>query len=207
MIVLSLFDGISCGQVALNRANIPYTKYYASEVDKYAITITQANYPNTIQLGDVTKWEEWNSFNWGDVDLLLGGFPCQAFSVAGLQKGFDDPRGQLFFAMIAIRDNINKHRSSQGKPPVKFLFENVKMSPTIEGHINKIVGISPMLINSDLVSAQLRKRNYWFNWDAVMPKDKGITLQDVILHGEVDRDKSYCIDSSYYKGGRRESLY
>lgn len=121
MNVLSLFDGMSCGQIALNRIGITPAKYYAAELDKYAITVTQANYPNTIQLGDVTKWREWD-IDWSSIDLLIGGSPCQGFSFAGKQLAFDDPRSKLFFVYVDILNHIKSVN-----PNVKFLLENVKM--------------------------------------------------------------------------------
>jgi len=119
--VLSLFDGISAGRVALERANISYDNYYASEIDKYAISITQHNYPNTIQLGDVTKWREWD-IDWSSIDLLFAGFPCQSWSLAGQQKGDEDPRGKLLWVMLEIREHILKYN-----PNLSYLFENVNM--------------------------------------------------------------------------------
>lgn len=119
--VLSLFDGMSCGQIALNRIGIKPSKYYAAELDKYAITVTQANYPGTIQLGDVTKWREWD-LDWASIDLLIGGSPCQGFSFAGKQLAFDDPRSKLFFVYVDILNHIKSVN-----PNVKFLLENVKM--------------------------------------------------------------------------------
>ena len=121
MRVLSLFDGMSCGQIALNRIGIVPSVYYASELDKYAIKVTQANYPDTIQLGDVTKWREWD-IDWCGIDLLIGGSPCQGFSFAGKQLAFDDPRSKLFFVYVDILNHIRSVN-----PDVKFLLENVKM--------------------------------------------------------------------------------
>ena len=105
MNILSLFDGMSCGQIALERVGIDVDTYYAAEVDKYAITVTQANYPNTIQLGDVTKWKEWD-IDWSSINLLIGGSPCQGFSFAGKQLAFDDPRSKLFFVYVDILNHI-----------------------------------------------------------------------------------------------------
>ena len=119
--VLSLFDGMSCGQIALERAGISVSKYFAAELDKYAITVTQANYPNTIQMGDVTAWREWD-IDWASIDLLIGGSPCQGFSFAGKQLAFDDPRSKLFFVYVDILNHIRSVN-----PGVKFLLENVRM--------------------------------------------------------------------------------
>ena len=99
--VLSLFDGMSCGQIALERAGIKVNKYYASEIDKYAIAVTQANYPNTIQLGDMEGWDFWG-IDWSTIDLVIAGSPCQGFSYAGKGLAFDDPRSKLFFTFVNI---------------------------------------------------------------------------------------------------------
>lgn len=122
--VLSLFDGISCGQVALQRAGIEFERYFASEIDKYAIQITQKNFPETIQLGDVNNWREWN-IDWNSVDLIIGGSPCQGFSIAGKGLNFNDERSKLFFAYVAILKHVKELN-----PNVCFLFENVKMRKT-----------------------------------------------------------------------------
>ena len=119
--VLSCFDGLSCGRIALERVGIEVNKYYASELDKYAIKVTQANWPETIQLGDVTKWREWD-IDWASIDLLIGGSPCQGFSFAGKQLAFDDPRSKLFFVYVDILNHIRSVN-----PCVKFMLENVKM--------------------------------------------------------------------------------
>ena len=145
MNVLSLFDGISCGQVALGRAGITVDNYYASELDKYAIQVTQGNYPNTVQLGDVTKWREWD-IDWASIDLLIGGSPCQGFSFAGRQLAFDDPRSALFFT---YSDILNHIRSLN--PYVKFLMENVKMKKEYLTAISEWLGVEPVFINSNLV--------------------------------------------------------
>ena len=172
--VLSLFDGISSGRVALERAGIPVSKYYASEIDKSAITITMKNYPDTIQLGDVTKWREWD-IDWASVDLLIGGSPCQGFSYAGKQLNFDDPRSKLFFEYVDILNHLKKHN-----PNIKFLLENVKMKKEFESVITSYLGAEPIEINSNLLSAQNRRRLYWTNWDFKVPEDKGILLEDIV---------------------------
>lgn len=188
--VLSLFDGMSCGQIALERAGIKVDNYFASEIDKYAIKITQKNYPNTIQLGDVTKWQEWKL---PKIDLIIGGSPCQGFSFAGDQLGFEDPRSKLFF----IFEDIVKFYK-----PKHFLLENVKMKREYLDIISARIGFEPIFINSDLVSAQSRSRYYWTNIPGViLPEDKEIFLASILQSGEVDRNKSYCIDANYWKGG------
>lgn len=203
--VLSLFDGISCAHLALDRAGIAAGKYYAAEIDKWAIKCTQHNYPDTIQLGDVSDWRSWD-ICWEDIDIVFGGFPCQSHSTAGTGKGFDDPRGQLFFVMCEIIQHINKSKQVHNPEsfPVKFLAENVKMKQESQETINSAIGVKPTFINSCLVSAQNRQRLYWTNLlegNIPQPGDKGITLQEIVEDGYVDRDKSYCIDASYYKGG------
>ena len=167
MNVLSLFDGMSCGQQALNRLGIKYDNYYASELDKYAIQITQKNFPDTIQLGDVCGVVAKDLPK--DIDLLLAGSPCQGFSFAGKQLAFDDPRSALFFEFIRLLRELK---------PKYFLLENVRMKKEYLDVITEQVGgIEPILINSKLVSAQNRQRYYWTNIPNVtQPEDKGRVL-------------------------------
>lgn len=174
MNVLSLFDGMSCGQIALERAGVNVNKYYAAELDKHAIKVTQANYPNTIQLGDVTKWREWD-IDWSSIDLLIGGSPCQGFSFAGKQLAFDDPRSKLFFVYVDILNHIRSVN-----PEIKFMLENVKMKKEYLDVISSFLGVDPEPINSSLVSAQNRQRYYWANWEFGQPEDKGIVLADIL---------------------------
>ncbi len=202
MNILSLFDGISCAQLALERAGITVNNYYASEIDKYAIKVTQSNYPNTVQLGDITKWKDWE-IDIHKIDIIFAGFPCQAWSMAGKQKGDNDPRGALVHDLIAIWEEVKKYN-----PNVKFLFENVKMKKEFLVYINNLFGVEPILINSLLVSAQNRKRYYWTNINNVtQPEDMHIYLKNIIENGFVDRDKSYCVDANYYKGGNLEQYF
>lgn len=190
MKVLSLFDGISCGRLALERAGIKVTKYYASELDKYAMQIAQKNYPDTIQLGDINNWQSWEIES---TDLIMGGSPCQGFSFAGKQLAFEDPRSKLFFKFVDI---LNHHK------PKYFLLENVRMKKEYLDVISEQLGVEPICINSSLASAQNRVRYYWTNIPGItQPQDKKIFLKDIIEHGVCDRDKSYCIDSNYWKGG------
>jgi site-specific DNA-cytosine methylase len=195
MIVLSLFDGMSSGRIALDRAGVKVDQYYASELDKHAIKVTQANWPDTIQLGDVNQWREWD-IDWTGIDLLIGGSPCQGFSFAGKQLAFDDPRSKLFFVYVDILNHIRSVN-----PDVKFMLENVKMKKEHLAVISAQLWVEPVFINSALVSAQNRQRYYWANWEFGQPEDKGIVLADIIESGAVDREKSYCIDACYYKGG------
>lgn len=151
MNVLSLFDGISCGYQALKTLSISIDNYYASEIDSHAISITQKNHPRTIQLGDVKSI---NCTKLPKIDLLLGGFPCQAFSIAGKKLGFDDDRGLLFYEAVKILKAVK---------PTWFLFENVVMKQDIQDEISKLFGVEPVLINSDRFVQQNRPRLYWTN--------------------------------------------
>ena len=188
--VLSCFDGISCGQIALDQLGIPVEKYYASELDKYAIAVTQHNYPETIQLGDVINWREWD-INWSEIDLIFGGSPCQGFSFAGKQLAFDDPRSALFFVFVEIVNHIK-----EVNPDVKFLLENVRMKQEYLDVISEYIGVQPVKINSALLSAQNRVRYYWTNIaELEQPEDRGILLKDILdnsFHNESEimRDKS-----------------
>jgi len=193
MNVLSLFDGMSCGQQALNRLGIKYDNYYASELDKYAIQITQKNFPDTIQLGDVCGVV---AKDLPKVDLLLAGSPCQGFSFAGKQLAFDDPRSALFFEFIRLLRELK---------PKYFLLENVRMKKEYLDIITEQVGgIEPILINSKLVSAQNRQRYYWTNIPNVtQPEDRGLVLRDVL---EDYTDDVYLAGEKLqknYKGGNQ----
>lgn len=199
MNVLSLFDGMSCGQIALKELGIKVDKYYASEIDKHAIKQTQLNFPATIQLGDVKAWKDWD-IDWSSIDLILAGFCCQSFSFAGKCIAFEDPRGKLFFVLVEILNHCKREN-----PNVKFLVENVRMQYKNLQVISEMVRVYPVLINSALVSAQNRKRNYWSNintrpagifgesyTDIPQPEDVGILVND-ILETEVD-EKYYLSD-------------
>ena len=215
MNVLSLFDGMSCGQIALNKAGVKYDTYFASEIDKYAIKVAQKNYPNTEQLGDVREIQG-TYFTHHlvsiPIDLLMGGSPCQGFSFAGKQLNFNDPRSKLFFEFIRIRDEVK---------PKYVLLENVRMSKSSQDIISAWLGFQPQAINSSTVSAQNRHRLYWFGkrvlrepkpsgdtygYDAIpIPpmEDKGIVLQDILENGIANdvmtnkEGKSHCITARY----------
>jgi len=207
MNVLSLFDGMSCGQIALNRIGLKYDNYFASEIDKYAIKVTQKNYPKTIQIGDIC---DISGKDLPEIDLIMGGSPCQGFSFAGKQLAFNDPRSKLFFEFVRLLKEVK---------PKYFLLENVRMKKSSEQVINRTLGelypeqvkqfglfdngeFEPIMIDSALVSAQSRKRLYWTNIPGIkQPKDKGILLRDIVIHGFVDMDKSYCVDANYMKSG------
>lgn len=203
--VLSLFDGMSCGRLALERAGIEVGKYYASEVDKYAITVTKANWPETIHLGDVRNVA---ANNLPVIDLLIGGSPCQSFSFAGKRagmvtkekekiltleqylelkaQGFEfEGQSYLFWEYVRILREVK---------PRYFLLENVLMKKEWKQVISETLGVKPIMINSALVSAQNRKRLYWTNIPGIMqPQDKGILLKDIIEDGECDREKSLVV--------------
>jgi len=194
MNVLSLFDGMSCGQIALGRAGISVDKYFASEIDKYAIKVTQANYPDTIQLGDVTEWETWDL---PKIDLLIGGSPCQGFSFAGKQLAFNDPRSALFFKYV---DVLAKLRVSN--PEIKFMLENVRMKQEHLDVISELLGVQPVKINSALVSAQNRVRYYWTNIGALeQPEDRCIVLSDVVDKDEQKECFSFLLGCGNNPGG------
>jgi DNA-cytosine methyltransferase len=189
--VLSLFDGMSCGQIALERAGIEFDNYYASEIDKYGIEVTQANYPRTIQLGDVTTWKDWN-IDWNSIDLILAGSPCQGFSFAGKLLAFDDERSKLFFVFIDILNHIRKFNSN-----VDFLLENVRMKQEHQDVISQYLKVKPIIINSNLVSAQNRLRLYWTSIPNLgQPENKGILLRDIL---EREVDEKYYISGSRLK--------
>lgn len=191
MKVLSLFDGISCGRVALERAWIKVYKYFASEIDKFAIQVSKKNYPDIIHIGSVTdvKWEDYN-----DIDLLIGGSPCQSFSIAGKQEWFDGKSG-LFYEYLRILKEVK---------PKYFLLENVKMKKEYQDVISKELWCEPIQINSSLVSAQNRKRLYWTNIPWIQqPKDKRILLKDVL---EDKVDEKYFMTLEQFKNLGFESL-
>ena len=214
MKVLSLFDGMSCGQIALDQLGIPVKKYYASEIDKYAIKVTQNNYPNTIQVGDVCNLK---AEDYKDVDLIQAGSPCQGFSFAGKQLAFDDPRSALFFEFIRLLKEIK---------PKYFLLENVRMKKEflevitdqlsqccapedVDNQFLNVLGevrFEPIFINSSLLSAQSRQRYYWTNIPGIkQPEDRGIVLRDILEDSfDSERDKAHCIDANYYKGASVE---
>lgn len=198
MKVLSLFDGMSCGQIALNKMGVNVQEYYASEIDKYAIQVTKKNFPNTIHVGDVSLLDPGD---FKDVDLILAGSPCQGFSFAGQQLAFDDPRSKLFFEFTRLLKAIQ---------PKYFLLENVKMKKefleVITNEVSKCYPnfsngsdffenrIEPILINSSLLSAQSRQRYYWTNIPGIkQPSDKGIVLRDIL---EEDPDDIYKISDA-----------
>ena len=175
MNVLSLFDGMSCGQIALNRFGVRYDNYFASEIDKHAIKVTQHNFKNTIQLGSVTKIK---AIDLPVIDLLIGGSPCQGFSFSGKQLNFKDSRSKLFFDFVRLKNELN---------PKHFFLENVKMKKEYQDVISDFLGVEPIEVNSSLVSAQNRVRLYWTNIQGYeLPKDKGIKLSDILESDNVN---------------------
>jgi site-specific DNA-cytosine methylase len=197
MKILSLFDGISCGLVALKRNQIP-VEYYASEIDKYAIKVSQKNHPEIVHLGSVVDLKPML-----DLDLLIGGSPCQDLSIAKKgRKGLEGERSGLFWEYVRIWKESK---------PKWFILENVNsMSKESKAKITEIMGVEPILINASLVSAQCRKRLFWTNIPVKgLPKDRNILLKDILQSGEIDermtsKGKAFCLDASYYKGSSAE---
>ena len=227
MNVLSLFDGMSCGQQALERSGVQVDNYFASEIDKYAIKVTQANYPKTNQLGSVIDVD---GYSLPKIDLILGGSPCQSFSFAGKRKGMSTKDEQEILTLEHYLELKSEGFEFEGQSylfweymrllkevkPKYFLLENVMMGDKWEKILSKAIGVNPIEINSSLVSAQNRRRLYWTNIGMIpgglfgdlqsiiqQPKDKGILLKDVIEE-EVD-DKYYLSDKmiNYFNSGSK----
>lgn len=199
MNVLSLFDGISCGMIALERANIKVDNYYSSEIEKSAIDISKKNYPNIIRMGDITKINKETLSNLPKIDLILAGSPCQGFSRNGNMLNFEHEQSKLFFDFIKILNWIRDNNNMD----VKFLLENVEMKKEWKDIITSYVKVAPLDINSKLVSAQNRPRTYWTNIpNASIPEDKNINLYDIL---ELDHQydlidyQGIKIDSSFNK--------
>lgn len=190
--VLSLFDGMSCGQIALNKLGIKYDNYYASEIDKFAIGITKKNYPNTIHLGDVRGV---NGRDLPKIDLLFGGSPCQSFSNAGKGEGFEGSSG-IFWEYVRVLKEVK---------PKYFMLENVKMKKEWQDIISKELGVEPIAINSSLLSGQNRPRLYWTNIPGVeQPEDKGIKLKDILEDDSlVDKQHLMTPKAMAYMDGMR----
>jgi DNA (cytosine-5)-methyltransferase 3A len=188
MNVLSLFDGISCGQIALQRVGIEIDNYYASEIDKDAIKITQKHFPRTLQLGDIKGVD---GKELPKIDLLIEGSPCQGFSFTGKQLNFNDDRSMLLFEFVRILEEVK---------PKYFLLENVKMKKEFEEVITKCLKVKPIEINSSDFSAQSRKRLYWTNIPIKNWEDKGIILSDILEDLPFRELKPFCFGSY---GGRK----
>jgi len=203
MNVVSLFNGMNTGRQALENVGIKVNKYYSSEIKSYAIELTQHHFPDTIQVGDVTKWKEWD-IDWKGIDLILSGSPCQDLSAAGKRAGINGKKSSLFFTFVEI---LNHCKSLN--PNVLFLQENVGSASKLDvGIMSRELGVYPVRINSKLVVAQLRDRYYWSNirtketmfdlvTDIPQPKDRGILLKNIITSGDVDRNKSRCLIERY----------
>lgn len=201
MNVLSLFNGMNTGRQALENVGIKVDKYYSSEIKPYAIELTQHHFPDTIQVGDVTKWKEWN-IDWKSIDLVLSGSPCQDLSAAGKRAGINGKKSSLFFVFVDILNHIKSLN-----PKVLFLQENVGSASKLDvGIMSRVLGVYPVRINSSLVTAQLRDRYYWSNirtketmfdvvTDIPQPKDRGIMFKDIITDGHVDTDKHTCLNT------------
>jgi DNA (cytosine-5)-methyltransferase 1 len=221
MNVLSLFDGMSCGQQALERVGIKVDNYFASEIDKYAITVTMANYPNTKQLGSVTQVD---GYSLPKIDLLIGGSPCQSFSFAGKRKGMSTKDEQEILTLDHYLELKSQEYEFDGQSylfweymrllnevkPKYFLLENVMMGEKWEKILSKAIGVNPIMINSSLVSAQNRQRLYWTNIGMKpsglfgdlestikQPKDLGILLKDVL---EPKVDEKYFLSQKMIDG-------
>jgi DNA (cytosine-5)-methyltransferase 3A len=201
MNVVSLFNGMNTGRQALENVGIKVNKYYSSEIKPYAIELTQYHFPDTIQVGDVTKWREWD-IDWKTIDLILSGSPCQDLSAAGKRAGINGSKSSLFFVFVEILEYTKSLN-----PNVLFLQENVGSAAKLDvGIMSRALGVYPVRINSSLVTAQLRDRYYWSNirtrqdgmfgdiiTDIPQPKDKGIMFKDIITDGYVERVKSVAL--------------
>ena len=203
--VVSLFNGMNTGRQALENVGIKVNKYYSSEIKPYAIELTQHHFPDTIQVGDVTKWKEWD-IDWKSIDLILSGSPCQDLSAAGKRAGINGKKSSLFFVFVEILNHIKSLN-----PNVLFLQENVGSASKLDvGIMSRELGVYPVRINSKLVTAQLRDRYYWSNirtketmfdlvTDIPQPKDKGIMFKDIITNGFVERVKANALLQGDYK--------
>jgi DNA (cytosine-5)-methyltransferase 1 len=205
MNVLSLFNGMNTGRQALENVGIKVDKYYSSEIKPYAIELTQHHFPDTIQVGDVTKWKEWD-IKWSEIDLILSGSPCQDLSAAGKRAGINGKKSSLFFVFVEILEHIKALN-----PNVLFLQENVGSASKLDvGIMSRALGVYPVRINSKLVTAQLRDRYYWSNirtketmfdivTDVPQPKDRVILFKDIITDGYTNREKAGSLLASDYK--------
>ncbi len=200
MNVLSLFDGCSGARLALARADKEVDQYFTCEIDKYASMVTKLNFPNTTQLGDVTKV---NFEMLPKIDFLVGGSPCQDLSFAkGNGKGLEGERSGLFYKYFEALEVLRKKN-----PEIKFLFENVKMKQEWKDIISDKLGVQPIFINSADFSAQNRQRLYWTNITIDSWSESNVKLKDILEDGQVDRDKSHCLDANYFKGGNLKSYF
>ena len=195
MNVLSLFDGMSGGQLALQKAGLKVDKYYSCEIDEYAQSVTRYNFPETIFLGDVTKVDFSKLEN---IDLVCFGSPCQDVSFSGKGAGLEGSRSRLFYKAVEAIKICN---------PEYFFMENVKMKQEYQDIISDLLGVQPIFINSADFSAQNRQRLYWTNIPVYAWTPCKTKLQDILETGQVDRDKSHCLDANYFKGGNLKSYF
>lgn len=210
MNVVSLFNGMNTGRQALENVGIKVDKYYSSEIKPYAIELTQHHFPDTIQVGDVTKWKEWD-IDWKSIDLILSGSPCQDLSAAGKRAGINGSKSSLFFVFVEILEHIKTLN-----PNVLFLQENVGSASKLDvGIMSRALGVYPVRINSSLLTAQLRDRYYWSNirvketmfdvvTDIPQPKDKGIMFKDIITNGYVDKNKHNALLESISRQSKNQ---
>ena len=190
---LSVFDGMSGGQQSLKEANIKVNTYYSSEIKPISIDVTQYNFPDTIQLGNILNWKEW-SVDWSSIDLFIGGSPCQGFSIAGKKLNFEDERSKLFFVYLDILNHIK-----QLNPNVKFLLENVKMPDEIADKIDELLGVQRVFLNSRNFTGMIRKRYYWTNIPILPYEEKDINIEDLIEDIPFDRSLDYLLSKTKYE--------
>lgn len=193
MKILSMFDGLSCGYEALIRAGIPVDEYVAYEINPNAIKVALKNHPDIKEMGSVigADFTQYKGF-----DIVMGGSPCQSWSMSGYQKGIEDPRGQLLYEFIRALKEVQ---------PKYFLLENVATKQEFEDFISNVVGVKPIMINSELVSAQYRKRQYWTNIpNIIQPEDKHIYLRDICLDASEVPENCWYTREFLYNGDDRK---
>ena len=191
--VLSLFDGISCGKLALENMGISFDNYFASEIDKYAISVSKFNHPGIIQLGDINEWEAWE-LDYSKIDLVMAGFPCVSWSIQGKREGVEDVKGKLVYPLLKILRTIQDQN-----PDVKFLFENVEMKEVFRDFLSDLIGVQPFAINSRRFSAQNRGRLYWTNIGSpapfgsiIIPPSNDSLIRDVLEdHKDIPKEFFY----------------
>lgn len=222
MKIISLFNGMNTGREALERRGIKVDKYYSSEIKPYAIELTQYHYPDTIQLGNILNWRNWE-IEWHEIDMVLSGSPCQDLSIANRkQMGLMGEKSSLFFVFVDILNHIKEVKKKRGLAEPFFLQENVGSAPSLDvGIMSRELGVYPVRICSSLMVAQIRDRYYWTNIktkhsifdvisDIPQPKDRNILLKDILEHGYTDREKARtilesegrintCMEKMYYR--------
>jgi DNA-cytosine methyltransferase len=210
--VVSLFNGMNTLRQALENIGIKVDKYYSSEIKPYAIELTQHHFPDTIQVGNILNWREWD-IDWSTIDFIGSGSPCQDLSAAGKRAGINGKKSSLFFVFVEILEHCKSLN-----PNVKFLQENVGSASKLDvGIMSRALGVYPVRINSSLLTAQLRDRYYWSNirvketmfdlvTDIPQPKDKVIMFKDILESGFTDVDKHTCLNTGSGKGGTQKYL-